>query len=136
LVAVPGLGEVPLADAVEPLADGRFRLLGRRSDVVKLGGRRASLAELNRLLAEVEGVQDGVFVAPEDLESNPAARLTAYVVAPGRSAEEILGALRGRMDPIFLPRPVVMVRALPRDRLGKLTRSALAELRRAGAGGA
>ena len=134
-VTVPGLGEIPLADAVEPLADGRFRLLGRRSDVVKLGGRRASLAELNRLLAEVEGVEDGVFVAPEDLESNPAARLTAYVVAPGRSAEDILAALRGRVDPIFLPRPVVMVQALPRDRLGKLARSALAELRRAGAEG-
>ena len=101
-VAVPGLGEVPLADAVEPLTEGRFRLLGRRADVVKLGGRRASLADLNRLLADIEGVQDGVFVAPEDLESNPAARLTAYVVAPGRTTEEILAALRSYTGAVVL----------------------------------
>jgi acyl-coenzyme A synthetase/AMP-(fatty) acid ligase len=135
-VVMPGLGLVPLADALEPVPGGRFRLLGRRSDVVKLGGRRASLADLNRLLAEVAGVEDGVFVAPEDLEANPAGRLTAYVVAPGRTAEDILAALRDRLEAIFLPRPVVMLAALPRDALGKLSRRALAELRRASAGGA
>lgn len=133
---VPGLGEVPLADVVEPGANGRFRLLGRQADLVKLGGRRASLAELNRLLAEVEGVRDGVFAAPEDIESNPAARLTAYVVAPGRTPEDILAGLRARgLEPVFLPRPVVLVPALPRDALGKLPREALAALRRATASG-
>jgi len=131
VAVVPGLGEVPLADAIEPTMRGRFRLLGRRTDLVKLGGRRASLAELNRVLAEIEGVQDGVFVAPEDIESNPAARLTAYVVAPGRSAEEILNALRARVEPVFLPRPVVLVPALPRNRLGKLPQEALVALRTA-----
>jgi acyl-coenzyme A synthetase/AMP-(fatty) acid ligase len=134
-VTVAGLGPVPLADALEPTADplraGRFRLLGRESDVVKLGGRRASLAELNRLLLAVEGVEDGVFLAPDDLESNPAARLSAFVVAPNRTAEDILAALRGRMEAIFLPRPVVLVPALPRDGLGKLPHRALLELRRA-----
>jgi acyl-coenzyme A synthetase/AMP-(fatty) acid ligase len=128
-VHVPGLGAVPLADVVEPAPGGRFRLLGRRADLVKLGGRRASLAELNRVLAEVPGVEDGVFVAPEDVERNPAARLSAYVVAPGRSAEEVLAALRLRLEPVFLPRPLVLVPALPRNGLGKLTQAALAELR-------
>ena len=126
---IPGLGRIPLADAVEPRVGGRFRLLGRRADLVKLGGKRASLADLNRLLAEVQGVEDGVFVAPEDIESNPAARLTAYVVAPGCTAEAILNALRARLEPVFLPRPLVLVPALPRNRLGKLPQAALAVLR-------
>jgi acyl-coenzyme A synthetase/AMP-(fatty) acid ligase len=95
---------------------------------VKLGGKRASLAELNRVLAGVPGVEDGVFVAPDDVESNPVARLTAYVVAPGRSAAEILDVLRGRIDPAFLPRRLALVTALPRDPLGKLPRQALAGL--------
>lgn len=129
-VEVPGMpARVPLADAVSLLPDGRFRLLGRRSDVVKLGGKRASLAGLNRLLAEVEGVRDGVFVAPEDLDRNPSARLAAYVVAPGRTPADILAALRPRLEPVFLPRPVVMLDALPRDPVGKLTQRALASLR-------
>ena len=128
-VSAPGLpAPVSLADAVAIDADGGFRLLGRRSDVVKLGGKRASLAGLNRLLASLDGVQDGVFVAPEDLDRNPAARLTAYVVAPGLSRGDILAALRGRIEPAFLPRPVVMLPALPRDAVGKLSRRALAEL--------
>jgi acyl-coenzyme A synthetase/AMP-(fatty) acid ligase len=128
MAVVPGIGEVPLADVLEPDCTGGFRLLGRMADLVKLGGKRASLAELNRTLAEVEGVLDGVFVAPEDIDSNPAARLSAYVVAPGRSAEEILGALRRRVDPVFLPRRVSIVPALPRDAVGKLPRQALGAL--------
>ncbi|MCO6418000.1 AMP-binding protein [Siccirubricoccus sp. KC 17139] len=125
---VPGLGTVPLADAIEPLPDGRFRLLGRLADMVKLGGKRGSLADLNRVLAEVPGVEDGVFVVPEDIESNPAARLSAVVAAPGRTPAEILDGLRGRIDPVFLPRRLAVVAALPRDPLGKLPRQALATL--------
>ena len=134
MAVVPGIGDVELADAIETEEDGRFRLLGRLADLVKLGGKRASLADLNRILAEIEGVQDGAFVAPADIESNPVARLSAYVVAPGRSAEEILGELRGRLDPVFLPRRVAMVAALPRDALGKLPQQALATLRAGQAG--
>lgn len=125
---IPGIGSVALSDALEPAEDGRFRLLGRIADLVKLGGKRASLAELNGVLAAIPGVQDGVFLAPRDLEHNPGARLTAIVVAPGRSAADILGELRGRLDPAFLPRRLELVAALPRDRLGKLPRQALADL--------
>jgi acyl-coenzyme A synthetase/AMP-(fatty) acid ligase len=128
IAEVPGLGAIPLSDALEPAGQGRFRLLGRVADLVKLGGKRASLAELNRVLAAVPGVEDGVFLAPRDLEGNPAARLAAIVVAPGRSAADILGELRGRLDPAFLPRRLELVAALPRDGLGKLPRQALDRL--------
>ncbi len=129
-VAVPGLDTpVPLADALAWGEDGTVLLLGRRADMVKRGGKRASLAGLNRILGEIEGVRDGVFVAPDDLENNPNARLAAYVVAPGRSAEDILAALRLRVEPAFLPRPVVLVAELPRDAVGKIARARLDALR-------
>ncbi|MXP64227.1 acyl-CoA synthetase [Roseomonas sp. M0104] len=132
---VAGLPEpVPLADAVELEGEECFRLLGRRTDIVKLGGKRASLARLNALLNGIEGVQDGVFVVPEDLDRNPAARLAVYAVAPARSAEAILAALRQQVDPVFLPRAVTLVPALPRDSVGKLPQQALAALRRQLAG--
>jgi acyl-coenzyme A synthetase/AMP-(fatty) acid ligase len=130
-VEVPGMPAlVQLADAVEFQPDRRFRLLGRRADMVKLGGKRASLASLNRLLMQVEGVEDGVFVAPDDLDSNPAARLVVYAVAPGRDPATILAGLRERMEAVFLPRRVLLVPALPRNAIGKLTRQALEDLRR------
>lgn len=130
-VLVPGMtAAVPLADAIEQDADGRFRLLGRRADMVKLGGKRTSLTALNHVLTTIEGVEDGVFVAPEDLDQNPRARLAVYAVAPDLEAGEILDALRERLDPVFLPRRVVMLPALPRNEFGKLSRQALERLGR------
>ena len=119
---------VPLADAMEWAGGGRLRLLGRRGDMVKLAGKRASLAGLTSLLTAIEGVQDGVFLAPEDLDRNPHARLAAVVVAPGLTAQAVVAALRMRVEPAFLPRPVVMAAALPRDPVGKLRRDDLARL--------
>lgn len=118
----------PLADSVMPLGDGRFRLLGRRADLVKLGGRRASLTGLTRILCGLNGVLDGAFAAPDDLERRPSARLLAFAVAPERSAESILAELRGKVDPVFLPRRVIRVERLPRNALGKLPRRALLAL--------
>ena len=133
LIQAPWAGPVELADQLEDLGlgcsgAGRFRLLGRRSDLVKLGGRRASLLGLNRILLGLEGVADGAFVAPDDLERRVTARLLAVVVAPRRSPDSILADLRGRIDPLFLPRRVICVDALPRNELGKLPRQALLAL--------
>lgn len=128
-VTVPGLPEpVPLSDRLEWVGEGRFRLDGRLADMVKLAGKRASLAGLTRLLTAIDGVEDGVFVAPDDLDVNPRARLAAAVVAPGMSAKHVVAALRRTVEPAFLPRPVVMLPALPRDAVGKVSRAAVAAL--------
>ena len=127
-VVAPGGGVVALADVLEAVDGGGFRLLGRRTDVVKFGGRRASLPGLNQALTGLPGVDDGVFVVPDEAEDGAAARLVAVVVAPGRSAESILAALRGRIDPAFMPRRVIRVDAMPRNAVGKLPRQALLRL--------
>lgn len=128
LVTAPHAQPFPLGDIVEVLDPAHFRLLGRRTDLVKLGGRRASLAGLNRILTGIDGVIDGLFVAPDDLDRRPTARLLAFVVAPGREASDILAALRERIDPIFLPRRVISVSSLPRNGVGKLPEQALKAL--------
>lgn len=127
-VSAPWAEPAALADHIEALDARRFRLLGRRTDLVKLGGRRASLSGLNRILLGLDGVADGVFVVPGDLEQRATARLMAIVVAPRRSPDSILAELRGRVDPLFLPRRVVCVDALPRNELGKLPQGALLAL--------
>lgn len=130
IVTAPDAVPHGLADRVERLGGDRFRLLGRESDMVKLGGRRASLAGLTRILTGIEGVHDGVFVAPDDLDRRPSARLLAYVIAPDRSADDLLAELRAHVDPVFLPRRIVRVDSLPRNEFGKLPRAALAQLPR------
>lgn len=124
---------VVLQDYVERYDAREFVLLGRGTDVVKVAGKRISLADLNRHLLAVEGVVDGVYFAPP-AEAEVHARLAAFVVAPGKTREEILQALRARVDPVFLPRPLHIVPALPRNATGKLPRAQLEALFRCAAG--
>ena len=111
-----------LADVVEIGADGRFELLGRHADMLKIGGRRASLSGLNLLLQDLPGLQDGVFYLPAT--NAPTERLVLlHAGALDRAAAERW--LRQRMDAVFLPRAWLQVDRLPRDANGKLARAAL-----------
>jgi len=116
--------EVLLADVIELRGHGRFLLHGRTADLVNIAGKRTSLAHLNYHLNSIEGVRDGTFVVPEQ-EGETVTRLTAYVVAPGLSGEDLMNALRRRVDAAFLPRPLHFVDALPRNETGKLPRQAI-----------
>jgi acyl-coenzyme A synthetase/AMP-(fatty) acid ligase len=116
--------KVVLPDAVELLSDHRFRWLGRHQDMINVAGKRGSLADLNRRLAAISGVVDGVIFIPE---SSPD-RLAAMVVAPKLNPADILGELKDQIEPVFLPRPIYMISALPRQETGKLARKAVLDL--------
>ncbi len=113
-----------LGDVIEPLDanPGHFLLHGRHADLVNIAGKRTSLAYLNYQLNAIPGVADGVFMLPPDdagaLEN--VRRLTALVVAPTLTPATLMHALRERIDPVFLPRPLLFVDALPRNATGKL----------------
>jgi len=125
----PGIeGEETLLDVLEWSGEGRFQIVGRSADLIEMAGKRGSLAHLNAVIASIPGVREGVFHAPQTPSGGPVARLAAFAVAPGLRREELLAALRERIDPAFLPRPLVLVEALPRDGNGKITVHALEEL--------
>lgn len=118
----------PLQDRIEVLAKGRFLLHGRVADLVNIAGKRHSLSSLNQLLLTIPGVEDGAFYMPDDDDARQVVRLAACVVAPGLSAADVTQALRERVDPVFLPRPLVFVSSLPRNSTGKLPRASLRAL--------
>ncbi len=120
--------EAPLSDVIERNTDGTFILHGRTADMVNIAGKRTSLASLNHYLNAIPGVQDGVFLMPDDADG-VVTRPLAFVVAPGLSGEGILSALRNSVDAVFLPRPLYFVDALPRNTTGKLTRESLLRLK-------
>jgi acyl-coenzyme A synthetase/AMP-(fatty) acid ligase len=114
---------IPLQDVIEGFSPTRFQLRGRSSDMIKVAGKRTSLQEITRHLLAVPGVEDAAaFVPAED------ARPAAFVVAPGRSPRQIMAALAGRLEPVFIPRPIAVVERLPRNEVGKLPREALLAL--------
>ncbi len=119
--------ELLLGDVIELRGRDRFLLHGRTADLVNVAGKRTSLASLNHHLNSISGVRDGAFVVPEETDG-AVTRLAAFVVAPGLSSEFILAALRQRIDPAFLPRPLCLVESLPRNESGKLPRARLEEL--------
>jgi acyl-coenzyme A synthetase/AMP-(fatty) acid ligase len=120
----------PLADVIELRGPERFVLHGRTADLVNIAGKRSSLAHLNHQLNGIPGVIDGAFFVREDAHASLAGvtRLAALVVAPELDVATILARLRERIDPIFLPRPLLRVEALPRNETGKLPQQTLRAL--------
>ncbi len=114
----------PLSDVIELHSPGRFLLRDRFADLVNIAGKRNSIGYLTHQLLAVPGVKDGVFLLPQA----DSARLMAFAVAPDQDAAAITAELRLRIDPAFLPRPLILVDALPRNSLGKLPREALLAL--------
>jgi acyl-coenzyme A synthetase/AMP-(fatty) acid ligase len=121
-------GPTPLADVVCPIGTDRFRLQGRSADQVNIAGKRSSLAYLSQQLLAVPGVIDGAFFIRDDVSIAGVTRLAALVVAPGLDVAGITAALRERIDPVFLPRPLLLLDQLPRNDTGKLPQQRVREL--------
>lgn len=131
-VHAPHLADaVALADLVEIEPDGRFHLRGRHADLLEIAGKRASLGDITRRLLAIPGVEDAAVFQLDRAGADGVRRIAALVVAPGRDERELLDVLRAGLDPVFLPRPLRRVAALPRNDTGKLPLHALEALLRA-----
>jgi acyl-coenzyme A synthetase/AMP-(fatty) acid ligase len=119
-----------MCDVLEITGADRFLLHGRLSDLVNIAGKRSSLSYLNHQLNAIPGVVDGAFFVRETEagSSTGVTRVAAVVVAPGLTATELAGQLRRRIDPVFMPRPLLFVASLPRNDTGKLPHESLRAL--------
>lgn len=119
--------EQPVQDRLET-SDGRqFRLLGRGEDMVEIAGKRGSLQEMNTLLLATPGVVDGVVFMPDDQNHSAQAvkRPVALVVGKDITKQQLSARFAEHLDPVFVPRPMLLVDALPREDNGKLPRAKL-----------
>ena len=116
---------VLLQDVIELRQQGGFTVRGRNTDMIEVAGKRASLADLTRRMLAIDGVRDAVLFQPDRESVATVRRVAALVVAPGMQPREILERLAASVDAAFLPRPLVIVDALPRNEVGKLPRERL-----------
>jgi len=115
-----------MCDLIEIVSADQFLLHGRAADMVNVAGKRSSFAYLNAQLHAIPGVRDGAFFVRDGRSGDTGvARLSAMVVAPGMSVATLTEQLRQRIDPVFLPRPLLLVEKLPRNATGKLPLQAL-----------
>lgn len=113
-------GEVVLQDNIKLLEEPYFELLGRSSDLINIAGKRGSLQQVNSVMACFPGLIDGVVFFPPQSKAVP--RLVAIVVlAPGSSLDQLRRHFKHQLDTAFVPRPIYLVEALPREETGKLT---------------
>ena len=102
--------------------DGQLRYLGRADEQVKIRGYRIELGEVRSALAALEGVEQAVVVAREDLPGDK--RLVGYITGTADPAEA-RAALAQRLPSYMVPSAVVALDALPVTVNGKLDTRAL-----------
>lgn len=120
------------ADRVERIDARTFRHLGRADGVVKVGGTRVSVKELEARLLAIAGVTDAAVWA---VPVGGARGYETRAVVAGRGADGApidVATLRGELlryfDPVAIPRRFRVLEALPREPTGKLRREVLERL--------
>lgn len=122
---LPQIIEIP--DQIKIIDKQYFELLHRKSDIIKIGGKRGSLADLAHKLKAISGVADAVFILPDEV-AGKRLRLAAFVVAPDKNIAQLRQELAVFVDAVFLPKPFIKLTELPYNALGKLPKSTLLAL--------
>lgn len=104
-----------------------FELLGRADGVVKAGGKRVSLREIEERAAGIAGVSDAAALA-QDVAGARGQEVWLAVAGRGVAPESLRRELARWLDPLAMPRRIRVVDALPREENGKLTRARLLTL--------
>lgn len=117
----------PCADRIEIMDSRHFHHLGRIDDVVKIGGKRFSILDIERSIRSLPAVQDVALLVIAN-ERGRGAELWAAVAAANTTARGLKKALADCIDPVAIPRRIRIVQALPRDITGKLPKADLRRL--------
>lgn len=113
-------------DWVRIAEDGDYIFLGRRDHMIKVGGNRVELGEIEAALHSCPGVAEAVAVAiPDDALGNT---IRAVVVAADDAldAPAVKRHCAGLLPPYMVPHEVAFKAALPRTATDKVDRPALA----------
>jgi long-chain acyl-CoA synthetase len=104
--------------------EGYLYLLGRRGDLINVGGRKVAPDEIEELLCQLDGVHDAGCVAqPDELLGEC---VKAYLVADREIGRlELAGFLRSRVEEWKIPQAVERIERIPRTSSGKIQRQML-----------
>ncbi|HEY3452077.1 MAG TPA: AMP-binding protein [Myxococcales bacterium] len=115
---------LPCGDRVALEEDGTFRLLGRVDGVVKVGGKRVALAEVEQRVLALPGVKDAAATAV-DVDGARGQEIWLAVATDRWTPPAVKAKLREWFDAAALPRRIRVVAAIPREANGKITRRRL-----------
>ena len=111
-------------DLARYMTDGNIEYLGRRDTQVKIRGNRVELGEIEVLLNQLNGIQQAIVIAREDVIGQK--RLVAYLVSANQpDTEYIRKSIEQLLPDFMLPSAYVWLNELPKTTSGKVDRKAL-----------
>lgn len=120
-------------DYLERLDNGYYRVCGRVDDTMNLGGIKVSSAEIERVLNQLEKIQETAAIAISPPAGGPS-QLVIYAVVlseteltPAALQTQCQQAIAQQLNPLFKVRAVVIVETLPRTASQKVMRRVLRE---------
>jgi amino acid adenylation domain-containing protein len=107
------------------LPDGNIEYLGRRDTQVKIRGNRVEVGEIEVLLNQLEGIQQSVVVAREDVPGQK--RLVAYLISSGikKDLAFLRDSIEQKLPDYMMPSAFVWVDGFAKTTSGKVDRNAL-----------
>lgn len=118
-------GWLRTGDIAEMDADGYFRIVDRKKDMVLVSGFNVYPNEIEECIAALHGVEEVGVIGLPDAKTGEAVR--AYVVAAGDppSVAEIVAHCREHLAAYKVPRSVEFIDELPKSPIGKILRKDL-----------
>lgn len=121
-------GWLRTGDIVRMDDDGYFYIVGRKKDLIKVGGLQVWPAEIEEVISAIGGISEVVVAGVEDdlMGEIP----IAWVVPAGKTQleeESILAFCSRSLARYKLPREVILVEKIPRSTVGKVLRRVLVE---------
>jgi acyl-CoA synthetase (AMP-forming)/AMP-acid ligase II len=107
--------------------DGYLFFVGRKDDILKVGGNKVSPREIEEVLCQIEGVREAAVIGMPDAAWGEAAK--AYLVlreGATLGAEDVTRFCSSRLRGFMVPKAVVFVRDLPKTESGKVKKRELA----------
>ncbi|MDX6287210.1 MAG: fatty acid CoA ligase FadD36 [Frankiales bacterium] len=104
--------------------DGLLRIVGRRAtDLIMTGGHRVGAGEVEAALLAHPAVSEAAVIAEPDDDLGE--RIVAFVVSDGVDVAVLDAHAAGLLAPYKRPRDIRLVKALPRNAMGKVLKHAL-----------
>jgi amino acid adenylation domain-containing protein len=107
--------------------DGYLFFVGRKDDILKVGGNKVSPREIEEVLCQIDGVREAAVIGMPDAAWGEAAK--AYLVlreGATLGAEDVTRHCSARLRGFMVPKAVVFVRDLPKTESGKVKKRELA----------
>ena len=123
-----GDGFFATADRADPYEVRRFILRGRADDIVKIGGKRVDLADVQNKLKQIPGVRDAVVIAIPTGKGRQ--NELAAVVATHLGALQLRRHIAAISEAYAVPRRIAVVEEIPVASGGKYDRAGIERILR------